>query len=56
MDAFAGFQQIAMSLTGMVIQYTTHHNGSRLFGYYIIVGFVGALAQLFIMPASNVTG
>lgn len=49
-------QQIAITLMGLIIQYTTTNDGARLFGYYIIVCFIPALAQLFSFPAANVTG
>lgn len=48
--------QITWSLLGVTIQYCTSNNGARLFGYYIIVGFTGALSQLFAIPSANVTG
>jgi hypothetical protein len=48
--------QIALALLGILLQYCTTTNEARLFGYYLIVGFVVALAQLFAMPASNVNG
>jgi len=44
------------ALIGIAIQYACRTNGPRLFGYYLIVAFVPALAQIFAMPAANVTG
>lgn len=56
MRIYVAIVGIAICLTGLLIQYLTTNDGARLFGYYIIVCFVPALAQLFSFPAANVTG
>lgn len=48
--------QILWALVGIAIQYACRESGPRLFGYYLIVAFVPALAQIFALPAANVTG
>jgi len=56
MRIYVSLGGIALALLGILLQYCTTTNEARLFGYYLIVGFIVALAQLFAMPASNVNG
>lgn len=56
MRIYVSIAGISLALLGILIQYCTTINEARLFGYYLIVAFVVALAQLFSMPASNVNG
>ncbi|KAJ9121466.1 hypothetical protein QFC22_002082 [Naganishia vaughanmartiniae] len=44
------------SLLGVALQYGTTSTAPRLFGYYIISGFVGSVGQAFAFPGANITG
>ncbi|KAJ9095953.1 hypothetical protein QFC21_005315 [Naganishia friedmannii] len=44
------------SLIGVALQYGTKSTAPRLFGYYVISGFVGSVGQAFAFPGANVTG